>query len=98
MLDKGMTKYGKCIHYVHVAVNNTKHRNMVLTLSIKVCSSCGDSISDATTNPMTKNNVYMNRVPVDSLICGRHRQHRPQDAGPSQHFNCKEVEQTKSAE
>jgi hypothetical protein len=61
----------------------------LLTLSIKASSNWGDNISVATVNPMMRNTVYMQRVPVDSLICGRNRQHRPQEAGPHQHLICK---------
>lgn len=57
----------------------------ILTLSIKACSNWGESISEAMTKPMISISVYMKRVAVDSLICGRNRQHRPQEAGPHQH-------------
>lgn len=61
----------------------------ILTLSIKACSNWGESISEAMTKPMISISVYMKRVAVDSLICGRNRQHRPQEAGPHQHRNWK---------
>lgn len=57
----------------------------ILTLSIKACSNWGESISEAMTKPMISISVYMKRVAVDSLICGRNRQHRPQEAGPHKH-------------
>lgn len=57
----------------------------ILTLSIKACSNWGESISEAMTKPMISISVYMKRVAVDSLICGKNRQHRPQEAGPHQH-------------